>query len=159
MNGPSPSTSGASRISKAPFRLVLGVSVVLLVGFAYGLGRLQTEGRIRDAQQAVEASSASASAQRALLDKTQKRVAELEARRRMALAQVALDERNFGIAEGHLHAAGVLLAQAASSRELVELGEQLSRARLAASEDLGAERKAIAGWARRFDERVPPVKP
>jgi hypothetical protein len=58
-----------------------------------------------------------------------------------------------------LHAAGVLLVQAASSRELVELGEQLSRVRFAASEDLGAERGAMAAWARRFDELVPPGRP
>jgi hypothetical protein len=135
----------------------LVASLVAAVGLAYGAGWFRASGRIAAADERARAASASASARLAQLSASARRLAQLEARRSMHLAQVALDARNFGTAETHLHAAGAALSAEAPSRELGELGATLANVHLTATEDLGAERQRIVGWMNRFDELVPPV--
>jgi hypothetical protein len=138
--------SGAGRLA------TLVVALVVAVGLAYGAGWLRASGRIAAAEERARAASASASA-------AVQRLAELEARRSIHLAEVALDARNFGTAETHLHAAGAVLSADARSRELAELGATLANVHLKASEELGGERQRIVGWIKRFDELVPAPPP
>ena len=88
-------------------------------------------------------------------------VLQLEARRRLHLVLLAMDQRNFGIAEKHLEAAGKLLTkpEAQLSGDLEKLAEVIAGAKLVAQEDLSDQRKKILGWVERFDKAAPPLDP
>jgi hypothetical protein len=156
-SAPSPDRKAAG--PRAGRLATLVAALVVAVGLAYGAGWLRASGRIAAADARARAASASASARLAELSEAAQRLAELEARRSMHLAEVALDARNFGTAETHLHAAGAVLRADARSRELAELGGTLANVHLKATEDLGGERQRIVGWIKRFDEVVPPAPP
>ena len=141
---------------------MLAVLGLLLVGSvaAYVVGRLQTAARI---DQATGRADQAASAQQKEASKVQSAEAEvlrLESRRRLHLVLLAMDERNFGIAQQHLSEAGVLLGQAdpSTDSELGKLGAAIRECRLVATEDLGVQRAKVLDWARRFDEVQPPIK-
>jgi hypothetical protein len=135
---------------------VFAASLVVLLGLAYGAGWLRVSGKVAVADDAARAAAASASARQVELTRTEQRLAVLEARRHLDLAELALDARNFGTAEKYLHAAGALLGGEGHAQELSALGRTLASAHLVATEDLGADRLRVAGWIRRFDELVPP---
>jgi hypothetical protein len=132
--------------------LILLAVVAAATGIAYGAGRLQTASRIDAAeQQAQQAQQARAS--------LEARVLRLEARRRLHLALIQLEERNFGSAEEHLKAAAAQLGQSKPEGELEQLRAHLAQARLKASDDIAAQRVWIIAWATRFDALMPPAAP
>jgi hypothetical protein len=96
----------------------------------------------------------------ASLEQAQNKLAEriglLEARRRLHLAETALDQRNFGIAEKHVAAAAELLGKSKTDGGLAELRTAIAQSKLRAGEDVGAERKKIEGWMSKLDELLPP---
>jgi hypothetical protein len=141
------------------------VSVALVcVGAAYGVGRMQTAGKIDEAnKRALAAESASASAAssvRMQLEIEKAIVSRLEARRRLHQAVIALDERNFGTAQEHLAAAKTLLASAkGTDPELAKLSADIDALKLVATEDVGEQRTKVLAIVKRLDELVPPAKP
>jgi hypothetical protein len=139
---------------------VLGLLLAAL-GVAYVAGRLHTASKIDQA----DARAVAALDER---DRVRKDVAvehaaiqRLEARRRLHLALIAVEARNFGIAQGHLDAAAALLAQgsAGAPAGFERLQSDLRATRLVATEDLGVQRQRILDWVRRFDELAPPAAP
>jgi uncharacterized protein HemX len=134
-------------------RALIVIAVVLAsVGAAYGFGRLQTSSKIDAAEQkAAQAEQTAAAAET--------RVLRLEARRRLHLALIQLEQRNFGIAEQHLTAAGALLEKTKPQGELEQLRANLAGARLKASDDIAVQRTKITAWIARFDELSPPAAP
>jgi hypothetical protein len=130
--------------------------VAASVGVAYGAGRLQTSSAIDAAEENASKASEARTAAEAKLLAVESR---LEARRRLHLALLQLEERNFGTAEQHLSAAAALLAKSKPEGELEQLRAALASARLKASDDVAAQRSKIAGWISRFDALVPPAAP
>lgn len=129
----------------------LGASVATLAA-AYGFGRFQTSERI-------DAAEAAASAKAAQLSAEHTTALRLEARRKLHLALIALDARNFGIGQEQLSAAASLLAATHPDGELDKLNKEIAAYQLKATENVGAERDAINDWIRRFDDAVPAAKP
>lgn len=145
----------------------IGIGVVVAVavaGAAYGVGRLQGNAKIDAAEsRAAAAGSASASAvtnANVLVDIERGKVARLEARRRLHLAIVALDDKNFGIADDHLAAArGHLAAAKGKDPELQKLGTEIDGYKIPTADDVAEPRKKILEWCKRLDELMPPAKP
>jgi len=140
----------------------IGVGVALLfVGAAYGVGRFQGAAKVSEAEsRASAASSASASAvasNRVALDIERGKVARLEGRRRLHLAIVAVEDRNFGIADEHLAAARKNFAGAAGGdTELAKIAAELEAFKVVATDDVGEQRKKLLDWCRRVDNLMPP---
>lgn len=145
--------------------IALGVVVALVgMGAAYGVGRLQGDARVRDADAraaAIASSSASAvSLANVGVDIERGKVARLEARRRLHLVIIALDEKNFGIAQDHVTAARAhLVAAKGSDNEVAKLASDLEAMKIAPADDVSEPRQKILGWAKRIDELMPPQKP
>ncbi len=142
--------------------IAIGVGLVALAA-AYGVGRLQTAGRVDDAERrASAAASASATAvdvARANLDVCRGNVTRLEARRQLDLALIALEERNFGIAQERLESSRAFLAATkGGDPELAKLAGEIEATKLVAAEDLGDQRKKLLGLLKRLDELVPAPK-
>ena len=126
-------------------RILLGAAAfVLSVGVAYGVGRFQGTGQVRDAEARMQ------DAEQKLRSEQQK-VTSLQARRHLHLALLAVDERNFGIAQKELEAAGRLIAQATDKPEHSKIAADIQRHKLIATEDLGAQRQKLLGWTRALD--------
>ncbi len=142
--------------------IAIGVVVALAAaGAAYGAGRLQGNAKVEDAERrAAAASSASANAvtnANVFVDIERGKVARLEARRRLHLAIVALDEKNFGIAQDHLGAARSQLAGAkGADSELQKLGSELEAFKIPTADDVTEPRKKILEWCKRLDALMPP---
>jgi hypothetical protein len=145
-------------------QIAIGVSAALVaVGVAYGVGRVQGSGQIDQAEsRARAAASASASAVAAsnvAVDIERGKVARLEARRRLHLAIIALEDRNFGIAQEHIGAAQAFLASAkGADPEVQKLVADLGSFKVVASEDVGEERKVVLAFCKRLDDAMPPPK-
>jgi hypothetical protein len=143
----------------------IGVVVALAVaGAAYGAGRFQGKTQVDDAERrAAAAGSASASAvtnANVAVDIERGKVARLEARRRLHLALVALDDKNFGIAQDHLTAArGHLATAKGSDSEMTKIGSEIDQFKLAPADDLTEPKKKILEWCKRVDDAMPPTKP
>lgn len=137
--------------------IAIGVGVALLaVGAAYGAGRFQGAAQVDEAdRRASAASSASANAvasTRVALDIERGKVSRLEGRRRLHLALLALEERNFGIAQEQLATARKELAGAAGSdNELTKITAELDAFKVVATDDVGAQRTKLLDWCRRLD--------
>jgi hypothetical protein len=162
--------SGPLVASKGNRKTVLwsvGVALVA-IGFAYGIGRLQTRAEIGGAEEATRKAEAvtrelerrleQAKAESAAKDQVARR---LEARRLLGGAVMALDERNFGIAEAALSTAAELLAKSAEGAPtgLAELQADVGKFRPVATEDVGAQRARVVAWVKKFDQLVPPTAP
>jgi hypothetical protein len=145
--------AGTGRFKRA---LIVLAVVAASVGIAYGAGRMQTAGAIDSAEERASQSLKAASAAQIRLREVE---ARLEARRRLHMALIQLEERNFGIAEQHLTAATAQLAKSKPSGELEQLRASMADTRLKASDDVAAQRAKIAGWVARFDALVPPAAP
>lgn len=78
----------------------------------------------------------------------------LEARRSLDQAVVALDARNFGIAEKQVQKASHWLVAAHAEPRLAELAKTLETFHLVATEDLGPQRKQLADWVVLVDQLV-----
>lgn len=131
----------------AVFVLTLAASL-FFVGWWYGT---KVEGARADRAEAaraeLEQEMQRAQAERAALGR---RVALLEARVDCARALEALDDRNFGIAEGHLEHAMERLGDT-SAAEARRLGGAL---RLTTAEDLAGQRAQLRGVCGAIDEAL-----
>lgn len=144
-----------SKLKRVAIQAALALAAL---GAAYGVGRLQTAQKIDAAEKQTEqVRQAELAAQRALLEE-RNATKKLEARRQLSLALVALDRRNFGIAQEELAEAARLLA-GHSSGELEAVRAGIAATRLVATEDLETQRGKILDFVRRFDGAVPEIKP
>jgi hypothetical protein len=137
-----------------------GVGLVLLA-VTYGVGRYQGAQTAGAADHRAEAADGERAKTEATLSSERARATQLEARRRLHLALMALDARNFGIAQEHVTEAGKLIQKSAPAKdsELAKLGDELATTRLVATEDLGSQRSKLLAWTQRFDSALPPAKP
>ncbi len=161
-----PKLDGRTQFVKQAERVGVTAAIALaLLGAAYGFGRYQTASRIDQVEQ--DASQARQQAQRefdglkAQMQDVQQKLVRLEARRRLHLALMALDARNFGIAQTHLDAAKQLLLQSkpADGTALAKLAGSIGELKIVASEDVSAERQRILGFVDQFDAAMPPMDP
>ncbi len=134
--------------------IAVGAAVVAL-GAAYGTGRYQ--GKLTTDAAEKQASEREAEKKRATVefDAQRDRAIRLEARRRLHLALLALEERNFGLAEGHLAKASALLGRAKGDAALERLAGEIGGTKLGATDDLGATRKKLLDWVQAFDAAMP----
>jgi hypothetical protein len=165
-------TGAAGRSSQAATLVVSrkGVFIAVVaalgaVGAAYGTGRLQGAAQVSRIEARAEEESKQSGKQtdrlRAKLADARSKLSRLEARRQLHMALVALDQRNFGIAQQHVGRSGRLLegSQSPPNSELGRLGQTMVSKRLVATEDLAAQRRELLAWAARLDELVPPTPP
>jgi hypothetical protein len=155
----------ANRKSRTKRYLMMLAVFVLSVAGAYGYGRWQGAQAAAGAQaQAAdyrEDAAASAIAAEREMAQLRGRNEMLQARRRLHLALMALDERNFGTARGHLVAASGNLSAVqdlppgADTTALAHLAKELQSARLIATEDFAEQRNRISGWVRELDAQFP----
>jgi len=147
-----PSTSGGSRVKR--WAIGFGALVASLAA-AYGTGRYQ--GKLTTDAAEARATQRESEKQRATgeFDAQRDRAIRLEARRRLHLAVLAVDERNFGVAEGHLTKAGALLGRAKGDAALDRLASEITGTKLSATDDLGATRKRLLDWVSAFDTAMP----
>jgi len=144
--------------------IAIGVSAaVVAVGLAFGVGRYQGSGRIEDAERragvAASASASAVAASSVSADIERGKVARLEARRRLHLAIIALEDRNFGISQEHVAAAKAFLVSAkGADPEVQKLGADLEAFKVVATEDVGEQRKALLAFCKRLDDAMPPPK-
>jgi hypothetical protein len=143
----------SSRTKRALMYTGLGVAAL---GAAYGGGRLQTQGDVDKAEEQTRERAAAEAEQVKLREQAHARVRELEGRRQLALALVALDERNFGTAQGHLAKAGAMFAESKGDAGLEELARNAGSYKLVATDDIGTQRKLLMDWTRKFDALRPP---
>jgi hypothetical protein len=135
------------------------LGLILAVMSAWGIGRVQGK---RDADAANLLTEQQATArQRATgeFEAQRDRALRLEARRRLHLAALALDERNFGIAQGHLQKCATLLERAKGLEGLDQLGAEITKTKLVATDDLGEVRQKLVRWTQAFDQAMPPAEP
>lgn len=150
-------------MSSAKQIAVVASIAVSAAALAYGVGRFQGGGKIAEAEErASAAAAASASAvagSRVVADIERGKVARLEARRRLHLAMIALEDRNFGIAQEHVGAANAFLSSAkGADPEVQKLATDLGAFKIVATEDVGDQRKALLSFCKRLDDAMPPPK-
>ena len=126
------------------------------LGGAYGGGRLQTQSDVDKAEERTRERAAAEAEQVKLREQATQKVRELEGRRQLSLALVALDERNFGTAQTHLAKAGSLFAESKGDAGLEELARNVASYKLVATDDVAAQRKLLSDWTRKFDTLRPP---
>lgn len=126
-------------------RILLGTAAfVVAVAAAYGIGRFQLATQVRDAEARTQEVEQKLRAE-------QQKVTSLEARRHLHLSLLAMDERNFGIAQKELEQAARLLGQTADKPEHSKLAAEVQRHKIIATEDLGAQRQKVLAWTRALD--------
>ncbi|HEX9619258.1 MAG TPA: hypothetical protein VF989_03920 [Polyangiaceae bacterium] len=150
-----PSSSRLKQVTIA----TAGAAVAL--GAAYGVGRLQASKSIDAAEERTAEAVSSREAETRRRELERSALLELEARRRLSLCLIALDERNFGEAQAHLDAAAALLDKAGAGDQgpLAELKRKAGEFKLIATDNLGPQRQRVLNWMRNFDEARPPAKP
>jgi hypothetical protein len=155
-----PDEVSRSTATSTPRRVAIYVGIGLAaLGAAYGAGRLQTQAAVNEAEQQTLARAAAQAEQNKVLELEQAKVRELEGRRQLALALLALDERNFGTAQSHLKQASALLGETKGDAAMAELTAAIAAYTLVATDDTGAQRKQLLDWTRKFDAlRPPPAK-
>lgn len=146
--------------SKVNLAVVAGLAALVAVAIAYGVGRMQVAPKLRQAEAAVSSATQAAKAAHAKAQAEHSRVLRLEARRRFDLALLALDDRNFGIAQTDLKAAAALIHKSAPSADsdLAKLEARVEKMNLTVTQDLASERNQLVELIRRFDQIVPPLK-
>lgn len=140
--------------------LVIAVVLVLAVTTAYGVGRYESAGNVALVQERLEVASAAAAQSvgscRTEVTVKSASIDALESRRALHQALMALDERNFGVAQERLAAAeGRLSAATGLGEEVRALATQIKDIRLVATEDVGEQRLHILAIVKRFDQLVP----
>lgn len=143
---------------------IAAVAALAFAGAAYGFGRYQGVAQVREADARASAAASSSASAVALAsvatDIERGKVARLEARRRLHLATLALDDKNFGIAQDHLTVARAhLLAAKGGDNEVTKLAADLDTLKIAAADDTTEPKQKILAWAKRLDEMMPPAKP
>ena len=145
----------------SPLKKALTIFAVAAValGAAYGTGRYQGHQRT----QAAEQKQAEMEKQKAVVtgefDAQRDRAIRLEARRRLHMAQAAVDEKNFGIAHEHLNKAATLLQRAKGIPALDALAADLKTTNVAPGAQPNQSRDKVTALIRRFDEALPPPEP
>lgn len=141
--------------------LVFSVLVGLgAIGVAYAVGRLQ--GTV--AVSRVEAKAAHASQQQqsqadklsSELASARQKILHLQALRQLHQALVALEQRNFGIAQQRVAEAGRLVGSSRPpvNSELARLSQAMLSKKLVATENLAAQRLELIAWAEKLDGLV-----
>lgn len=144
--------------------LIAAGSVLAALLLAYGIGRLQGAAQLDEveakAERALETEQQASSKLQAELEAERSRASRLESRRRLHLALLALDERNFGTAQAQLAGAARLLEKSRleTGSDLDKLKAQLAGYKLVAGEDVGQQRDYLLGLTRRFDQLVTPAE-
>lgn len=139
-------------------RILVGLGAFLAcIGIAYGAGRVQTQAQVHAAEQHANDLDAKRLAALHDLRAEHQKVQQLDARRHLHLSLLALEERNFGIAQSELAQSGKLLLDSAPApnSDLGKLALEIQKHKLVATEDLSAQRQKLVGWARALDAAVP----
>lgn len=148
-------SSWSRKLKRLAF-VVIGAIVGL--GAAYGFGWWQAS-RLIDQERGEKERAVQAKAMlEQKLSSERDALQRLESRRQLHLSLLALDQRNFGIAQEHIEKAVRLLA-GRSSGDLEALRASLAELRLLATEDLADQRVRLIEVIRRFDRAVPPPPP
>lgn len=161
----------ASQSDRGRKTLILTVLFLVLLLGAYGYGRWQGAQSVggRDQSAAISAGADAGTARvRSDLVRLEgetrllgRQVRLLQARRRLHLALMALDARNFGIARGHLNAVGTDLEAlppdpaAGDGESLSRLARELSSAQLTAGDNLSTHRQRILAWVHELEKQLP----
>jgi hypothetical protein len=138
---------------------------VVCVALAYGAGRIQGAVHVSKVEaKAAEATSKNESKARALETKlaaSRQKLVQLEASRQLYVSLIALDQRNFGIAQEHIQKASKLLVQSGPppGGALAQLAKALGESNLVATENISAQRDQILRWASALLALVPPPVP
>lgn len=152
---PRPPTTHPSRSKK-----LLGIAIIIvvmcgacyLVGYLHGMsGVAELRAQLGEVQKVAQSSQMQLSKQ---LESEKQHCLTLEARRSLDQAVVALDARNFGIAEKQVQKASHWLVAAHAEARLAELAKTLETFHLVATEDLGPQRKQLADWVVLIDQMV-----
>jgi hypothetical protein len=139
-------------------RVLAGLGAFLAsVSIAYAAGRVQTRTQIQDAESHAKDLDTKRLAGVQDLRVEHQKVQRLDARRHLHLSLLALDERNFGIAQSELAATGKLLSDSAPepNSDLSKIATEVQKHKLVATEDLSVQRQKLVGWARAIDSALP----
>ncbi len=90
------------------------------------------------------------------LEERAERAALLEARRRLAQAEVAVGEQNFGIAEGHVRAAAQQLDETEPEGGLAQLAAEIAQVRIGVTSDIPEQQRKLRELVARFDRELDP---
>ena len=126
-----------SRSGLKKWAITVGVSLLVAV-VCYGIGFMQGASGKSD----LEAVAATATNQARLL----------EARRRLDLAHVELENQNFGHAEAHLRAAAQKLDAAEPEGAMAELASDVAETQIGVTDDIAAQQQQIRQLISRFDQ-------
>ena len=145
--------------SRAKRAAIWIIGTILVIAIAYGSGMRANVKRAAQSEARERAKVGELAVARADLAERDRRIAQMEARRQLHLALLALDERNFGIAQQRLSHAGALLSLPGTPGDLSALGTQVKNLTVVAAGDIGQQRTQLLDIARRFDVLVPPPAP
>ncbi|MBN1608328.1 MAG: hypothetical protein JW940_16985 [Polyangiaceae bacterium] len=135
---------------------------VACIAVAYGVGRLQGAVHISDLEaKAAEATKQSESKARTLqtdLAASRQKLLQLEASRQLYLSLVALDQRNFGIAQEHIQKSSKFLVRSGppAGGALAQLAKAMLESNLVATENISTQRDQVLRWATALVALVPP---
>ena len=138
---PETKTKKASGLKK--WAITIGVSLLVAV-VCYGIGFVH--GASGKAE--LEAAAETAANQARLL----------EARRRLDLAHIELENQNFGHAESHLRAAAQKLDAAEPEGAMAELAADVAETRIGVTDDIAAQQQQIRQLIARFDQLHRPAQ-
>jgi len=133
--------------------------VLASLATSYGVGRFQGHSETQSAEQRTQEAQKQKERATGEFDAQRDRAIRLEARRRLHLALMALDDRNYGIAGGHVERAATMLERAKGLPALDALATDLRGTKLAPSGEPSASREKVTVLIRRFDEALPPAEP
>ncbi len=159
---PAPGAPPPTAPFKTPFKArfkraaILTLGTLIVIAISYGSGMRANVRRATIAEDREKAKIGELAVARADLAERDRGIAQLEARRQLHLALLALDERNFGIAQQHLAQAGTLLSAPGTPADVSTLGGQVKALTVVAAGDIGQQRAQLLDLARRFDVLVPP---
>lgn len=155
------SATGTSPRMERLKKLLLGVGVgAAILGGAYGVGRLQGAAettRVREATGRTQAQlSDRATRAEELAARNGRRAALLEGRRQLDVALLAMDERNFGIAQHRLEDARRSLREAQPFEQppMAAVFARLSSLNIIAAGDFADQRANILRLIQDFDARL-----
>lgn len=148
------SQESTSPRSGSPIKAVL---ITLLLGaltsvgsYFYGL----SQGNAKAAQ-AIASSKISIDEAEERAQKASERGAIFEAHSALLRSTVALDRRNFGIANTQIQNAASALDQAGSGSKIVQLRDQLRSLNINVATDLGTQRERVLGLASQIEPLLP----
>lgn len=124
--------------------LILGSLIVLAM--AYGTGLRQSTSKLRNTNEQLRAARADVAGRDTA-------IRQLEARRQLHLALLALDQRNFGIAQSRLNAAAILLNNAGQGQTggLADLAQRIRATRVVAAADFAGQREQVLESVQQLD--------